>query len=178
MNIDAIQSAANRVALQEQALQEASAKAEATRERLSALYQRRDAIAAEISSIRSSFPPGEIPEDKAARAYCLGLDAEDLEGVIAKATQEANDAAAAIDAESMALSVAQRDFKQATAHAEIKAIEAKVREAERAMMSGIAHLYKLKREAGAFVRSMSDIYRPGNDFDRMVRLGAIPPEVR
>lgn len=75
----------------------------------------------------------------------------------------------------LALGVARRDLSMATKRAEIEAVEAKVREAEKLMMAGIAQLGVLKREAGYDWRSGIDVYRFGFHADRFARLNVVPP---
>lgn len=176
MSQDQIAIAAQRVALIEQAEQAANLEAQQARDRIAGLMQRRADIAAEISAIRGSRPAGEVTDTEAARIHVLSLDQLDIEPLIESATNAANEAAAKVQAESMALGVARRDLQLATKRVEIEAIEAKVREAEKVMMSGIAELGALKREAGANWRTAGEVYRLGFHADRFVRLGVVPPQ--
>lgn len=176
MSQDQIAVAAQRVALLEQSEQAAQTEAQQARDRIAGLMQRRADIAAEISAIRGSRPASDITDTEAARIHVLGLDQLDIEPLIESATNAANDAATKVNAESMALGVARRDLAMATRSVEIKAVEAKVREAEKVMMAGIAELGALKREAGANWRTAGDVYRLGFHADRFVRLGVVPPQ--
>lgn len=175
MTQDQIKVAAQRVALTEQAVQAAESEAKAASERQSALFVRRDGIAKEISKIRGNRPANELTDTDAARVHVLGLDAIDILPLIEQAANAVHEANIKLNAESMALGVAQRDFRMATKRVELEAVEAKAREAEKVMMRAIAELGALKREAGFNWRTGSDVYRIGYDADRFVRLGVVPP---
>lgn len=174
MNQDQITFSAQRVALTEQAVQAAETEATTASERQTALFARRDAIAAEISTIRGNRPAGELTDADAARVHVLSLDAIDILPLIEQAANAVHEAVANLNAESMALGVAQRDFRMATKRVEVEAVEAKAREAEKALMHAVAELGVLKREAGFNWRTGSDVYRIGYDADRFVRLGVVP----
>lgn len=174
MNENQIQVAATRVAIVEQSMQATQDEAQQARDRLAGLIDRSKAVAEEISTIRGNRPAGELKDSEAARVHVLSLDAIDLQPLIEAATNAANDASAKVQAETMALDVAKRDFKMATLRIEIEAIEQKARGAEKALIAAIAELGALKRRAGINWRVASDIYRPGYDLDRLTRLGVIP----
>lgn len=175
MNENQIQVAATRVALVEQSVQAAQDEAQQARDRLAGLIDRSRAVTEEISAIRGSRPAGELKDTEAARVHVLSLDAIDLQPLIEAATNAANEAGAKVQAETMALDVAKRDFKMATLRVETEAVEMKARNAEKVLMAAISELGALKRRAGVNWRTAGDVYRLGHDADRFVRLGVVPP---
>jgi hypothetical protein len=175
MNQDQISIAATRVALVEQSVQAAEADAQQARDRLAALIDRRGDITKEISTIRGNRPAGELKDSEDARVHVLSLDEIDLHPLIEAASNAAIDAAAKVQAETMALGVARHDLTLATLRVEAEAIEQKARDAEKVLVAAIAELGALKRKAGINWRVASDLYRVGYDLDRLTRLGVIPP---
>lgn len=167
-----IEAAAHELSFAESALADAQQRHEAALAEVAAIKQRIEAVAARRAQIRADLAAGALDDRQAGGLLALAdEDAADLRQLLADAQVRA--AAVAPVAEQNALSLATTALVRAERECAFQALHERVVELEAAFMQALGTLYELGQDLGRG-RSLSGIYRPGEELRRVLVHNAPP----
>lgn len=167
-----IERAARDLAQAEADLQDAQQRHEAALADVVAIERRIEAVAARRAQIRADLAAGALDDRQAGGLLALAdEDAADLRQLLTDA--QARAAAVAPVAEQNALSLATTALARAERECAFQALHGRVAELEAAFMQALGTLYELGQDLDRG-RSLSGIYRPGEELRRVLVHNAPP----
>lgn len=170
-----IERAASVLAQAEVALQDAQQRHQAALGEVAVVQGRLDAVAARRVKVREDLGAGRLTDREAGGLLALAdEDLADLHGLLVDAQGRAS--AAAPVPEQNALSLAMAELDRAEREAAFRVLHGRTQELEMEFMRALARLYELGQGLGRG-RSLSGIYRPGEDLRRVLVYNAAPSGV-
>ncbi len=171
-----IEAAAQALAEAEVTLQDAQRRHEAALAEVAAVQDRLDAVATRRAKVRDDLASGALDDRQAGSLLALAdEDADDLRRLLAEA--QARAAAAAPTNEQNALAMAKTSVERIGREIAFEALHLRVTEIEAAFMQTLGALYAQGQALGRG-RSLSGIYRPGEELRRVLVHNAAPVGVR